>query len=200
MTDTPDQVEHLGTETLYQGFVRLSRHRLRHQSYHGGWCTEVVRERLEGLNAVSVLLYDPQRDQVVMVEQFRIGAMDGTRRPWVLETVGGYRPPDEDPADVARREAQEEANCTLLALRPIGEFLVSPGVSTETISLFCGRVDASLAGGVHGLAEEGEETRVVVLSADEAIGAMFGRVNSTSAIITLQWLAAQRPALRADWT
>jgi len=189
----------LDSEVLHRGFLQLHRHRLRHQSYLGGWCPEVVRERLEGLNAVSVLLYDPDLDQVVMVEQFRVGLLEDPAGPWVLETVGGYWGPEESAEEVACREALEEADCELLELLPICEFYTSPGLSSERISLFCARVDSAGAGGVHGLAHEGEEIRVVVLSAEQAIAALYGRINSTSSLIAVQWFAAHREELRRRW-
>jgi ADP-ribose pyrophosphatase len=117
----------------------------------------------------------------------------------LLETVGGYRPPDESAAEVARRESLEETGCELGELIHIGDFYVSPGLSSERIALFCARVDAAQADGIHGLAHEGEEIRVVVLSFAEAQAALFQRINSTSVIIAMQWLAAEREVLRRRW-
>jgi ADP-ribose pyrophosphatase len=192
--------EILDQETVWHGFFRLDRLRLRHESYEGGWCEPVVRERLERLAAVSVLLYDPEADSVVMVEQFRAGMVGSAERPWCLETVSGFCDrPNESVAAVARREVIEETGCTLSALTRIGEFFVSPGFSVETITLFCGRVDARCAGGIHGLAEEGEQIRVVVLDRQKALTELFDRINSTSALIALQWLEANRTMLQADW-
>lgn len=187
------------SEAVYEGFLKIRRHRLRHESFNGDWCEPVIRERIEGLRAVSILLYDPRVDRVVLIEQFRVGAMEHPHSSWLLETVGGYWGPGEQAADVARREAMEEAGCGLLALEPIGEFYVSPGVTSERIALFCGCVNAAAAGGVHGLTEEGEETRVVVLSRVEAIAELFKRINSTSVLIALQWLTAHAERLRRDW-
>jgi ADP-ribose pyrophosphatase len=193
-------VEIIETDTLYRGFLELRRYRLRHRLFEGGWSPELVRERVEGLRAASVLLYDPARDEVVLIEQFRIGAMDSENGAWVLETVGGYVPPDEAPEAVARREVREETGCAVGDLVPICEFAVSPGFSTERISLFCGRVDAGAAGGVHGLDEEGEDIMVRVLPADDAIGGIGrGGIDSTSVIIGLQWLAVNRDDLRRRW-
>lgn len=189
----------LASEPVYSGFLNISKYRLEHESYHGGWCREIVRERIERLSAVSVLLYDPDRDKVVMVEQFRIGALEASSGAWLLETVGGYRPPDEDPETVARWEAKEEAGCDLLALKQIGTFFVSPGTSSEEIALYCGLVDSRQAGGIHGLEEEGEETRVLVMDLDEAVNALFGRINSTSSIIAVQWLRQNHKHLKKDW-
>lgn len=189
----------LHRSTAYDGFLNLVRYQVRHESFHGGWCEPVLRERLEKLSAVSVLPYDPVRDEVVLIEQFRIGAMEDPSGPWVLETIGGYRHPGEDADTVAQRELDEEAGLSTSLMETIGSFYVSPGLSTEQITLFCARIDAVDADGIHGLPEEGEETRVMVLPAEEALAELFGRVNSTSTLILLQWLAVNRERLRRDW-
>jgi ADP-ribose pyrophosphatase len=191
--------EVLDAETVFSGFLTVARHRLRHESFRGGWCAPMVRERVEGLRAVAVLPYDPVQDSVVLIEQFRVGALEDPAGAWLLEIVGGYWAPDEEAVDVARRECLEEAGCRLGELVEIGGFYVSPGVSSERVELYCGRVEAPPRGGIHGLAEEGEEMRVVVLPMARVAEELFGRINSTTAIITLQWLLAQRAALRRRW-
>ncbi len=86
------------------------------------------------------------------------------------------------------------------ALLPVCEYLASPGGTSERISLFCGKVDASQAGGVYGLPEEGEDIRVLTLSFDEAFACMgSGEINSASAIIALQWLALNREDVHKQW-
>lgn len=194
------QVQILESQTEYDGFFELKRFRLRHSLFAGGWSAEIERERIERLQAASVLLYDPCRDRVVMVEQFRIGALEQGRGAWLLETVGGLVEPGESIEEVALRETGEEAGCILLDLVHICDFYVSPGTATERIHLYCGRVDSSRAGGVYGVEDEGEDIRVEVLSADQVIGELYGgRINSTSAIIAVQWLAMHRAALRRRW-
>ena len=193
--------ELIENKRVYSGFLKLNRYRLRHDLYQGGRCDEIVRERMEELQASSVLLYDPKLDQVVLIEQFRIGALEQPGNPWVVETVGGYLGADESPEEVARREAVEEANCEIRQLEPICTFMVSPGISVDRIHLFCGQVDASQAGGVHGLDHEGEDIRVLVMDADAAIGELYGGcMNSTSVIIALQWLALRKEELRRRWS
>jgi len=192
--------ELLSNETVLEGFFRMNRYRLRHSSFNGGWCDEMVRERIERLAAVSVLLFDPALDRLVLVEQFRIGLMGTVDPPWSLETVSGFCDREHElPEQVARREVVEETGCTLRALTHIGEFFVSPGMSVERINLYCGWVDAGNAGGVYGLEHEGEEMRVVTLSRDEARAELFGRLNSTSVIMALQWLEANRGPLLEQW-
>lgn len=195
-----EQVEIIAEETAFRGFFKLNRYRLRHGSFLGGWCGEIVRERIEDLAAASVLLYDPDRDAVVLVEQFRIGLHGQADSAWSLETVSGYcDKAHERPEEVARREVVEETGCRLEALHPIGSFFVSPGMSVEQIHLYCGRVDSSTAAGVHGLEHEGEELRVVVMSRAQALAELFGRLRSTSVIMAMQWLEANRGALLRAW-
>jgi len=190
----------LHIETLTDGFLPLKRYRLEHSLFAGGNSDELIRERVEGYSAASLLPYDPVRDEVVLIEQFRIGAIEDTAGPWILEVVGGIIEGADSPEDVARREAVEEAGCQVDELIPICEFMVSPGTSSERIHLFCGRVDASKAEGIHGLEHEGEDIGVVVLSAEDAIaGIASGKINSTASIIALQWLALNRDDLRGRW-
>ncbi|HEB96400.1 MAG TPA: NUDIX domain-containing protein [Sedimenticola thiotaurini] len=193
-------VEIQAEEELYRGFLGLKRYRLRHRLFAGGTSPPLVRERVESYRAASVLLYDPVADQVVLIEQFRIGALEAGEGAWLLEVIGGIVDDDEPAEEVARREALEEAGCRILELLPICRFYVSPGYSSEQISLFCGRVDAASAGGIHGLEEEGEDIRVVVLPAEAALAELDGgRANSTSIVIALQWLALKRRWLRREW-
>ncbi|RMG33048.1 MAG: NUDIX domain-containing protein [Gammaproteobacteria bacterium] len=192
--------ELLRRERICEGFLKLDRYRLRHGSFRGGWCPPIERERLEELGAASVLLFDPARDTLVFVEQFRVGLLDQAEPPWTLETVSGFCDKrHESPEEVVRREVREETGCELLDLLRIGSFFVSPGISSEQIHLFCGHVDSRTAEGVHGLAEEGEEIRVVKMTRTEAMNELFGRLNSTSVLMAMQWLALNLDAVRRAW-
>lgn len=193
-------LEVIAREPCFNGFLRLVRYRLRHSLYRGGWGQVLDRERIEYLNATAAILYDPLRDRIVMVEQFRIGALEQGRWAWTLEPVGGILKPGEDAREVVRREAMEEAGCEVLELESIGAYHVSPGTAADRVRLFCGRVDAGRAGGVHGLASEGEDTRAVVIDAAQATSELFaGRFDTSTAIIAVQWLAMNRDRLRMEW-
>lgn len=203
MKQTPGQdgdIEILDRETCYQGFFRVDRYRLRHRLFNGGWSPALTREVFERGHAAAVLPYDPQRDEVVLIEQFRIGALAAPGGAWLQEIVAGMIEPGEDARSVVMREAIEEAGCTLTDLEPICEFLVSPGGTSERISLFCGRVDSSAVGGIHGLDSEDEDIRVAALPYEQAIQWLNeGRINSASPIIALQWLQQHRERLRNSW-
>lgn len=186
--------------TLYQGFFKLFALDLKHELYAGGESPPLYRELLVRGDAVAVLPYDPQRDEVVLIEQFRIGAMDDPSGPWLMEVIAGFQEPDEDPEAVARREALEEADCTLSELIPLHRYYSTPGSSTEQIHLYLGRTDSSNLGGVHGLAHEGEDIRVHVVSCDTAFEWLDqGRIDSAMPIIALQWFRMHREAFRRQW-
>ena len=190
------QKSHIG----YQGFFQLNQYHLRHSLFKGGWSDVIMRERIEHLRAVGVLLYDPLLDRVVLIEQFRVGAVEAGEGAWLLEVVAGLLDKNESEESLARREAMEEAGCECFDLISICDFYVSPGTASERLQLFCGRVDASNAGGVFGLADEGEDIRVIVMDADEAIAELYnGRANSTSIIIALQWLALHKKEICLSW-
>lgn len=201
-TTTPQRnVDILEKTTPYRGFFRMDVYRLRHHRFDGGWTQELKREVFERGHAVSVLPYDPERDRVILIEQFRIGAYAAGLAPWLLETVAGVIEEGESPEDVARREAHEEAGCEIIDLVPIAEVMLSPGGCSETLSVYCGRVDSRGAGGIHGLAHEGEDIRVLVLPPEEALAqVMATRGANANAIIPLQWLLLNRPELRQRWS
>lgn len=192
-------VEILERDTVYDGFFRLDRYCLRHRLFRGEMSPVLTRELFERGHAVAVLPYDPVRDEVVLLEQFRIGAIHDPN-PWLREIVAGIIEPGETPEAVARREMMEEAGCELLGFEPIQTYYVSPGGTSETVSLFCGRVDATGLGGLHGLEEEVEDIRVRPVSFAEAMALLgAGEINSAAPIIALQWLSMNRDRLRREW-
>ncbi len=196
----PEGVKIIERETGYSGFFRLYRYRLRHRLFAGGWTPVITRELFERGHAVAVLPYDPVRDKVVLVEQFRIGALEAEGGPWLLECIAGMIENGEPPQTVARREAREEADCELMELVSVADYLVSPGGTSERIRLYCGKADVSDVGGIHGLAEEHEDIRVTVVSFQQAMALLQeGRINSAAPIIALQWLAMNRERLRNLW-
>ena len=195
-----DDVEVVEREACFRGFYQLDRLHLRHRLFAGGMGKLINRELFVRHDAVCVLPYDPQRDCVVLIEQFRVGALDKSVNPWLIELVAGLIDKDEQPEEVARREAVEEAGLELAELWPLTQYYPSPGGSDERVHLYVGRCDSLGAGGVHGLEEEGEDIRVQVWSLDEALAALDdGRIDNAASIIALQWLALNRDKVRERW-
>ncbi|MGK0673305.1 MAG: NUDIX domain-containing protein [Halothiobacillaceae bacterium] len=191
------QWELLAREVLYQGFFRLERYHLRHQRYAGGWTDIIRREIFERGHAVAVLPYDPKRDTVVMLEQFRPGALDAPGGPWLREFPAGMIEPGESLEDVVRREMLEEAGLVPTRLEYITRCWVSPGGTTESLYLYWAEVDSEGVGGLHGLPHEHEDIRVSVVPREEALALLEqGLICSAAPMILMQWLALNSDRLR----
>jgi len=189
-------------EVAFRRHLRLDVVRFRHRLFSGDWSGERVFDVVRRGAAVAILLYDPDRDAVVLVEQFRLPPLFAGYSPWVVEVVAGLVDhAEESEEEVARRETVEEAGVEAIGeLIPIQRYVPMPGNSDETIMLFCGRVDSVGASGVHGLPDEHEDIRVVVKTVAE-LEAMLdaGQVETGHTLICLYWLLRHRDQLRQRW-
>ena len=171
-----DDVEVTSKTRTHDGYFKIDVYELRHAAFKGGYGPAIHREIFERGHAVAVLPYDPVRDEVILIEQFRAGAYAAISSPWfaddaspwLYEAVAGIIEDGESPADVAYREAVEETGTPLSDLIPVHHYYVSPGGSSETVFTFVGCCDASAVDGVHGLDHEGEDIRPFVVSLDDA--------------------------------
>jgi ADP-ribose pyrophosphatase len=186
----------LSRRTLFQGFFRMAEYRLRHRLFAGGWSRDIRRELFERGHAVGVLPWDPHTDRVALLEQFRVGALTDPDGPWQLEVVAGIVEEGETVEAVARRELEEEAGICDAELLPLCDYLVSPGGTDERMTLFCALANLDGVGGIHGLAGENEDIRVMVVDRAEAMsGLEAGLYNNAPLIIALQWLALHHDKL-----
>lgn len=191
----------LRCDRVFDGYFKVDRHTLRHAQFSGGLGPPITREIFERGHAAAVLPYDPERDAVVLIEQFRPGAYTaGDPNPWMIEIVAGIIDPGETAAQVCLREGQEEAGLALSDLVPLGNFYMSPGGSSETIQLFAAQCDASKAEGIHGLDHEGEDIRVFTASFGEAMAMVHANliVNAMTSLALLLF-SDRRETLRAKW-
>jgi ADP-ribose pyrophosphatase len=199
-TTHPD-VEIIEAETAFERFLRMDVYHFRHRLFSGEWSAVRGYDVLRRGPAVAIVLYDPDRDEVVLVEQLRLPALLAGASPWQMEVVAGLVGADESAPQVAIREISEETGLvTAGALIPIQRYLPSPGDSDQSVLLFCARVDSSTAAGLHGLPEEGEDIRVVVKSLAE-IEALLdgGMIENGHSLVALYWLLRHRERLRRLW-
>lgn len=192
-------VEILREENLYQGHFQLKKIIFRHKLFNGGMSGEVVRELMIKGEAAAVIAYDPVRDNVVLVEQFRIGAYNPKTQnsPWLLELIAGMVEEGETAETVAVRESQEEAGLTVSNLTHALSVWDSPGGAYERLHIFLGLVDSQNIGGVHGLAEENEDILVHVVSREQAYQwVQTGKIDNVIAVLGLQWLQLNYPQYR----
>ena len=196
----PD-VEIAGSQTVSARYLRIDTLRFRHRLFSGEWSAERNYDVLRGGQAVAIVLYDPDHDRVVLIEQFRLPALVAGRSPRQLEAAAGLIDTDETPQAVAVRETHEETGLAVIGEPiPIQHYLSSAGNSDEGIFLFCGRVDSTAAAGVHGLPEEHEDIRVVVKTLAEVETLLdAGAIESGHTLIGLHWFLRHRERLRRLW-
>jgi ADP-ribose pyrophosphatase len=196
----PD-IEIVDGANVFARYLRIDTFRFRHRLFSGEWSAVRSYDVLRRGRAVAIILYDPDRDSVVLVEQFRLPALLAGSSPWQLEAAAGMIDTDETAEMVAVRETREETGLGLIG-EPIviQRYLPSAGGSDESVVLFCGRVDSALAAGVHGLPEEHEDIRVAVKTLAE-IEAMLdaGAIENGHTLIALYWLLRHRDRLQQLW-
>ncbi len=187
----------------YDGHFKVDQLIVQHELFAGGTSKELMRERVSRRNAVAILPFDPIRDEVVLVEQFRVGALEeesGSANPWLIEVVAGLVEEGEDNEDVAVRESLEEANCKIHQVHYVSSFFPSPGGFSEQAHVYIGRTDTSNVGGICGLEEEGEDIRVHVVTSDAAIDMLHqGKIRSAIPMITLYSFALLREKIKQEW-
>ncbi len=187
-------------ETRYQGFFKMNEYSLQHALFSGGQSQTFTREIFERGDAVVVMPYDVKQDKLLLIEQFRPGAIRGDDSPWLLEFIAGMFDDNESPIEVAIREAKEEANINLTAndLQPIMQYLSSPGGMSERIHLYLACFDSAQVnnGAVYGLPEENEDILLHLVSRTRALDLLTqGKITNAATIIGLQWLAMNYQSL-----
>ena len=185
---------------LYEKFFKVNEYLLKFPLYNGEMSSLISREVMERGKAAGVLLYDPDMERLVFVEQIRAGAFAAGEYPWLLECVAGMIDSGETPQEVAVREAKEEAGADVSDIEPIAEYFSSPGGCSEKLFLFCGRVDSKRVASYAGLSSENEDIRVVVLSVEETEKMLAqGKFNTALSIIAVQWFLMNKENLRKKW-
>ncbi len=196
----PQQVEIVERRRVHDGFFKFDLLRLRHELFRGGLSDVLRRELFLQHHAVSVLPYDPLCDMVVLIEQFRTGAIEAPDGPWTIEGVAGMLDPGERPEEACAREVREECGLELGRLELASFYMASPGATTERVHAYVGEVTAPEHGGIHGLALEHEDIRVGVYTYEDAVGMLrSGRIIGANTVIPLQHLMLNRDRLRLAW-
>jgi ADP-ribose pyrophosphatase len=188
-------------ETVHAGFFRMVRLQIQHRLFKGGWSETLEREVVLHGRVGAIIPYDPKTDRVVLLEEFRNGKFAaGDDQPWSISIAAGMIEEGEIPEEMARREMLEETGCIVGRIEEVLTFYSMPGGSSQKMTLFCAEVSAENAGGIHGLAEEGEDIRVFVQSytrCKEMLEA--NQFDNAASIIGLEWLGRNRVRLRKLW-
>jgi len=189
-------------EVVFGGRFAMQRVRFRYARFDGSASGTLTWELWRRGRGVVILPYDPRADRVALIEQFRLPAHAAGLRGVQTELPAGLLEAGEDPAVAGTRELREESGLEACEMAPIGRFLLMPGGCDELVHFYCAHVALPAdAAGTHGLEGENEETRVVVMAAEEAFRLLGeGRLDGAPTALALLWLQLNRARLREDWT
>lgn len=185
--------------TEYQGFLSIKRYEIE-EDRHAGGRQRIVRFIMERGDAVGVLAYDPRKDRVVLVNELRPGILAAGGSPFSDSLIAGMIDPGESAVQTAVRETREEAGLELGSARVIVErAYVSPGGTSESVTLVYGTVTAPLASEIHGNAHENENIRTTIQSSRRFMNRIRrGEIKDMKTILAGYWLMANRARLRRE--
>lgn len=187
---------------VFDGFHRLEVVRAQPRSLkHDGFAAEMEREIFSCGGYSTVLLYVPETDEILMNEQFRLGAfMANSADPFLWECAAGIIDEGETPEEAAVRETQEETGCSVLALEKVGSFFTSPGCLDEEAHVFIGRIAKADTTQIFGVEEEGEEIRTHLLPSARVLEMLdAGEIRNGSSALALNWFGRHKDRIRAAW-
>ena len=193
-------VDRLALMHPYSGYFAVEEYDLRFRRFDGTMSEVLNRAVFISGDAAVILPYDPVRDRVMVIEQFRAGPYArGDANPWLIEAIAGRIDGGETPEAAARREAQEEAGLELRDLLVGPSYYPSPAAKAEYIYSFIGLADLpDSAAGIGGLDVEAEDIRSHVIAFEQLLALMTsGEVDNAPLMILVQWLEKIRPDLRA---
>ncbi|MER2493499.1 ADP-ribose diphosphatase [Catenovulum sediminis] len=193
-------VKVVAKESLFSRFFKVSLVSFQHRLFAGGWSEVVQRELFERGDAVVVLPYDPVADEIIMIEQIRIGCIENAEHPWAFELVGGMVDEGQTIESVAHRETQEETGLLIDELVPMQSYLSSCGGTSERIYLYLAKVDATKAADICGLDYEHEDIRVHRFCRKQVMHWLdAGKIENASALIALQWFKLHHKMIEQTW-
>ena len=186
------KIQLLQTQMPYESFLKVKQYQLKITAFKGGWIGPFQRECVLRQPAVVVLPYDPLRDQIVLIEQFRAGCVETKPVPWMLECVAGLIEHGLTPEQTAHKELQEEAGLKAESLHLLHHYWASPGASNEAVYLYLAQIDASCVKthGVFGVPEEHEDIQIHLVPSKEAFRMVeAGQIDNAATLLALQSLA-----------
>jgi ADP-ribose pyrophosphatase len=192
-----NDIEILSSKIVYDNFIKVQSYDLRYKLFDGGW-SDVINRECTGKRKVSAVLpYEKKKKKVILIEQFRPGALESESSPWLLEIVAGFMEEGESPEMVAYRETKEETGLDIGGLTLITKFFPSPGGSSQFVYLYCAEVVSQNAGGIHGAIDENEDIKTHIVDIDKAFKMVKdGFIDNATTIIALQWLELNLISIR----
>lgn len=188
-------------ELILDDFFQVEAVQLQFERFDGQMSPVVRRLNFRRGDSVAALLYNDDRRQLILVNQFKYptyhNSLNPAQRGWITEVIAGVREGDEAPEAAIRREILEEAGYRVTQLTPVSTFYLSPGGTSERLFLFFGAVrdhDKIAPGG--GVQSEAENIRLLHYTPEEALNLLArGEIADAKTIIALMWFKDQQKSI-----
>ncbi len=183
-------VKLLSTEILSDNWYILKKITYEYLKKDGRWQKQ-IREAYDRGNGATILLYNKEKNTVILTRQFRLPTyINGNEDGMLIEACAGLLDKD-NPEDCIRRETEEETGFKVTAVRKIFEAYMSPGSVTEIIHFFVAAYTSDMKineGG--GIEHEQEDIEVIELPFAQALKMMEdGQIRDGKTILLLQYAA-----------
>ena len=154
---------------------------------------EVIRHKREVYdrgNGATILLYNREKQSVVLIRQFRVATwVNGNPDGRLIETCAGLLD-DDEPEVCIRKEAIEETGYQVSHVRKVFQLYMSPGGVTEIIHFFIAQYDDRLRDNAGGGVDD-EDIDVLELPFSQALEKVrSGEICDGKTVILLQYLHA----------
>ena len=178
----------INKKDLYSGFFKLKKYEFIHQKHDGSWTDQVEREIFSGAHVSTLLPYDPVKNEIILIKQFRAGVISRYDDDYLYEIVAGIIDKNESPEETAKRECFEETGCIVNKVTPVQGYFPAPGSSESYYNLFLGEVNSFEGERIRGLETENENILVKSYKVEEVRNMLKkGEIKNGLALVALQW-------------
>ena len=187
------QIKNIEKKILSDNWYTLYKVIFDYRRKDGTWIQQ-IRESYDRGNGAAILLYNNEKDTVVLIRQFRMPSfLNGNDSGMLIETCAGLLD-DNDPDTCIIKEVFEETGFRIDVVEKVMHAYMSPGAVTEVVHLYLGEyTDQMKVNKGGGLEEEHEEIEVLELPFSQAMNMIrTGEIIDAKTIILLQHLALRK--------
>ncbi|NKI32762.1 GDP-mannose pyrophosphatase NudK [Croceivirga thetidis] len=183
-----EHIRNIKKELLSDNWYTLNKYSFEYQKQDGSW-EEQHREAYDRGNGAGILLYNKEKETVILTRQFRMPTyVNGNKDGMMIEVCAGLLDGD-NPEDCIRKETEEETGYKINNVERVFETYMSPGSVTEILYLFIGAYEDKMKVGEGGGADnETENIEVLEIPFKKAIRMIeSNEINDAKTILLMQW-------------
>lgn len=185
---TNPRVNIASEEVLSNNWYILRKYTFDYQRADGSWERQ-AREAYDRGNGAVILLYNKEKQTVVLTRQFRLPTYtNGNESGMMIEACAGLLDKD-NPEECIKRETEEETGYKVSSVKKIFEAYMSPGSVTEILYFFVAEYsdDMKVSDG-GGCATEQENIEVMEIPFRKAVQMVAnGAINDAKTIMLIQY-------------